>query len=105
MFLRGPITIYRNSPFGDPFAEWHEVWCERLPSGEAKVGNRHGWWDDGEKKPHYNVTVYSELFKDETLAVAEYDKRLTELASQGFIHKLQSVFDPTASTWRIERIP
>src|SRR5256885_17171870 len=100
MFVRWPITIYKASPVGDPFAEWHEVWCERLPTGEVNVGNKHGWWDDQEKHPHYSAPVYSELFKDEGGAIMEYDKRLNELAAQGFTYKLTSVYDNATSSWR-----
>jgi len=101
---RGPITLYKKSPFDDPFGEWHEIWCQRLPDG-AKVGNRHGWWDDQRKEPHYNVPVYSEIFQTESDADLAFDKRLAEIVAQGFTFKLGTFYDPMTGMWHPVRIP
>lgn len=102
---RGPITLYKQSPFEDPFGEWHEIWCQRLSDGAARVGNRHGWWDDQQKERHYNAPVYSERFKKESDADIEFDKRLTEIVAQGFIFKLGTYYDTTTGVVYPVRIP
>jgi hypothetical protein len=92
---RFPVTVYKNEPATTPLAEWHEIWTARNPAtGEWILCERHGWWDDAIKQPHFNVPILSEPFKTEPEADAAMDARINALDSEGWIHKYTVAFDP-----------
>jgi len=93
---RIPVTIYKEHPDTTPIAEWHEIWTARQPvTGEWILCERHGWWEEANKTPHFNVPILSEPFKTEPEVDAAMDARIEALRSEGWIHRFTQVFDPT----------
>jgi len=79
-------------------AEWHEVCCLRKEDGLV-LCERHGWWDERAKRKYYDVPVLGEPFGlgDEAAAIAAFDERITSLEGEGWLFKLETVFDPGLS--------
>lgn len=90
---RIPITLYKDDPDTQAIAEWHEVFLATNADEEVVLCERHGWWDEANKKPHFNVPILSEPFKTEEQANAAFDARIKTLDGEGWIHKLTTILD------------
>ena len=91
-----PVTVYRVEPGKDVIAEWHELWtAHRTDTNEFILCQRHGWWDEQNKKPHYDVPVLSEPHETDEAAYIAMGNELQKLAGQGWVHQYELAFDPT----------
>jgi hypothetical protein len=89
-----PVTVYKDDPATKPLAEWNEIWTARNPAtGEFVLCLRHGWWDEENKQPHFDVPVLSEPFKTEEEADAAMERQIEGLASDGWVHQFTTAFD------------
>lgn len=90
---RIPITLYKDDPDSQGVAEWHEVWLATNANQEWVLCENHGWWDEANKRAHFNVPILTEPFETEGQANAAFDARIRTLEGEGWIHKLTSVID------------
>jgi hypothetical protein len=106
LLVRGtPITVYKQEPTTATPAEWHEVWiAERPETGEWILCQRHGVWNEAEKKAYLDVPVLSAPFRTEEQAEAELDQQIRFLDGIGFIHKYTLVWDSKIMGMRGEKL-
>jgi hypothetical protein len=91
-----PITVYKVEIGKGEITEWHELWTARRPeTDEFILCQRHGWWDEPNKMPRYNVPVLSEPHKTDQAATLAMRDQLERLAKQGWVHQYTLAFDPT----------
>lgn len=77
MWLR-VVTIFKK----DSEDEVHQVGYRRLPNGEFQLVDKRGFRDE------YDVPVLMQTFNTEKEASAAFERRIEELALQGFVIKL-----------------
>ena len=100
-----PTTLYKQDPEQTPTAEWHEVGCARNPSGEWFLWERHGWWDNDNKRVHFDVPILSEPFKTESDMGVAFTARIQTLERGGWVYKFTTTFDMRAGRLIPQRIP
>jgi hypothetical protein len=83
MWLR-VVTIFKK----DSADEVHQVGYRRLPNGEFQLVDKRGFRDE------YDVPVLKQTFNTEKEANAAFERRIEELALQGFVIKLRGVGPP-----------
>jgi hypothetical protein len=105
--VRIPVTVYKEDPekTATP-AEWQEVWVGHNPkSGEWVLCKRHGWWEDANKQPHFDVPILSEPYRTEAAANAAMDAEIQSLHQQGWTHKFTTVINYRTGSRAPQRLP
>jgi hypothetical protein len=100
-----PITVYKEEPTTEGPSEWHEIWiAERPETSEWILCQRHGIWNEAEKKAYFDVPVLSAPFETEEQVQAELDEQIKFLDGIGFTHKYTLVWDPEIMGMRGEKL-
>ena len=99
-----PITVYRHDPEKTAIAEWHELGGARNLAGEWFLWERHGWWDNENKKAHFGVPILSEPHKGERDLLAAIEARIKNLEKDGWSYKYTTTFDPNTGQFVPMRI-